>query len=41
MLQGLESRLTEQKVLDFIIEKAKIKEKKASKKEKKADKNEM
>jgi len=26
MLQGLESRLTEQKVLDFIIEKAKIKD---------------
>ena len=41
LLQGLESRLTEQKVLDFIIEKAKIKEKKASKKEKEADKNEI
>jgi trigger factor len=33
MLQGLESRLTEQKVLDFIIEKSKIKEKKAAKNE--------
>jgi trigger factor len=41
LLQGLESRLTEQKVLDFIIEQAKIKEKKASKKEKTADKNEI
>ena len=41
MMQGLESRLTEQKVLDFIIEKAKITEKKVDKKEKEADKNEI
>ncbi len=41
MLEGLESRLTEQKVLDFIIEKAKITEKKPSKSKKKSDENEI
>ncbi len=41
MLEGLESRLTEQKVLDFIIEKAKITEKKTSKRGQKSDENEI
>ncbi len=41
MLEGLESRLTEQKVLDFIIEKAKITEKKATKSKKKSKENEI